>query len=174
MDISPQSLQALLYANGGEMKIKDISALYSSSTEAVLKTADALAHEVDNSGLSLIKTDDTLSLRTHPKYAQEISAMEKNTTDREIGNAGMEVLAIILYRGPTTKTVIDHTRGVNSANTIRTLTLRGLIKKVKSDADARSFVYTITPELLAHLGIESTDDIPEYEKIQTLLNDIYL
>ncbi|MDE2188364.1 MAG: SMC-Scp complex subunit ScpB, partial [Patescibacteria group bacterium] len=57
-------------------------------------------------------------------------------------------------------------RGVNSQFILRNLLIRGLIERVENPADARSFLYKTTLDLLAHLGISKIDDLPEYEQVR--------
>jgi DNA-binding MarR family transcriptional regulator len=43
--------------------------------------------------------------------------------------------------------------------------MRGLIEKVPNPQDQRSFLYQTTTEFLQHLGLNSTKDLPEFEKL---------
>ena len=59
-----------------------------------------------------------------PETSQEIREAYRRELGREIGDAGLEVLSIVLYRGPSTRSEIDYIRGVNTSSTIRTLLSR--------------------------------------------------
>src|SRR5690606_13566672 len=84
---------------------------------------------------------------------------------RDLGKAGLETLAIIMYKGKASKKEIDYIRGVNSGFIIRNLLIRGLIRR-EEESDDRSFSYSPTAELLAFMGISKVEDIPEYEAMR--------
>src|SRR6185295_5857915 len=91
---------------------------------------------------------------------------------REVGRAGQEVLSAVLYRGPLTRSEIDFIRGVNSSQTLRTLTMRGLVRKVQNPKDSRSFLYEATTELLATLGVARARDLPDYAEVREKLSKL--
>ena len=85
--------------------------------------------------------------------------------ERDIGDAGLEVLAVLLYEGPSTRAMIDYIRGVNSSSTLRNLLLRGLVERSGNPEDGREYLYRPTTDLLAHLGSPTRESLPEYATI---------
>ncbi len=81
---------------------------------------------------------------------------------RDIGKAGAETLSIVLYKGPISRSEIDRIRGVNSSFILRNLLIRGLVERevVKNNA-----LFSITPSLLAHLGISNKTELPNYAQV---------
>ena len=55
---------------------------------------------------------------------------------------------------------------VNCNFILRNLLIRGLIEKVQSPNEKKSFVYKPTVELFAFLGISKNEDLPEFAKYQ--------
>lgn len=127
--------------------------------------------ELAQKGGGVVVVDDgrEVELRTAPEAAALIETVRKEEYSREIGRAGQEALAAILYRGPLTRSEIDFIRGVNSSQTLRTLTMRGLVRKVPNPKDERSFLYEPTTELLSHLGVARATDLPEYGAVREKL-----
>ena len=78
---------------------------------------------------------------------------------RDIGKAGAETLAIILYRSPIGRAEIDRIRRVNSSFILRNLLIRGLIERT---VEKSSTSFTITPALLAYMGITNSMELPNY------------
>jgi len=74
-------------------------------------------------------------------------------------------LAIVLYRGPSTRAQIDYIRGVNTSWTIRNLLTRGLLERTGNPEDGREYLYRPTVELLAHLGVRDYAELPNREEI---------
>jgi segregation and condensation protein B len=113
-----------------------------------------------------------VELRTGPNAAELVERVQKEEYARDIGKAGLEALAAILYRGPLTRAEVDFIRGVNSTQTLRTLTMRGLVRKISNPKDERSFLYQPTTELYAELGIHSQSELPEYASTRAKLEQL--
>lgn len=171
MDSTAQKLQALLYAHGGEMKRSELASLLNTSKERIDEIAQQLEQQLEGQGIELVSTNESLSLRSGAAYADEVAQLQKKSSERDIGSAGLEVLAIVLYKGEVSRATIDYIRGVNSSGTLRQLVQRGLLERSRNADDARAWVYTSTPELLAHLGIKKRTELPEYESVTQSLSD---
>lgn len=156
--------EALLFTEGGSMTRKKLMNLLNCSEEE-FKGALATLKERLQGGLTLIETDSEISLAIAPKTSETVREALKRELSRDIGDAGLEVLAIILYCGPSTRARIDYIRGVNTASTLRTLIARGLLEREGNPDDAREYLYKPTVELLAHLGVSNVKELPEYDTI---------
>ena len=99
-----------------------------------------------------------------------IEAMIKEEISKDLGKAGLETLATILYRGPISRAEINYIRGVNSNYILRSLQVRGLIEKVEN-SPARSTIYQPTFELLSYMGISKVEDLPEYEGVNRAVEE---
>jgi segregation and condensation protein B len=166
---SSNHLQALLFSEGGSLTKKRLMQLLGFDAAQLRSAIDALRERIDGSGLSLIESETEASLVVSKESAEVVRKAFESDYDREIGDAGLEVLAIILYRGPSTRAQIDYIRGVNTASTIRNLSARGLIERAPNPQDAREYLYRPTVELLAHLGVTASKELPDYGKITSEL-----
>ena len=169
MDNSTQKLQALLYAHGGEMTKSDVSAALGFSAEQLSTVISSLTAELADQGIAVYETETTLSLRTAEKYVSFIRDLQKKNSEKDVGTAGLEVLATVLYNGGASRAMIDYIRGVNSSTTLRQLVLRGLLERTKDPYNARSWLYTATPEFLEHIGVQTPSDLPEYDILSETL-----
>jgi segregation and condensation protein B len=113
----------------------------------------------------LIRSATEVSLASSKSTSSALQAAYEKDLGKEIGEAGLEVLAIVLYQGPSTRAQIDYIRGVNTSSTIRTLLARGLLERTGNPEDGREYLYRPTVELLAHLGIPSTEELPNRAEI---------
>lgn len=113
----------------------------------------------------LIETDESVQLASAPEVAETIEKLRKEELAREIGKAGAETLAIVLYRGPISRAQIDFIRGVNSGYILRNLQIRGLVERVDHPTRANAFQYAAMPALYAHLGIMQKKELPEYASV---------
>ena len=87
---------------------------------------------------------------------------------RDIGKAGAETLAIVMYRAPISRVEVDRIRGVNSSYILRNLETRGLIER---RSGARQTEFSPTTELLRHLGIEEKTALPDYATVMDALEN---
>ncbi|HEY4488225.1 MAG TPA: SMC-Scp complex subunit ScpB [Candidatus Paceibacterota bacterium] len=157
-------LEALLFAEGGPVTKKRLCQLLECNQEELEEAAKALS-ERQGAGIALIRAPSELSLAASPAPAAALETIYKKELSRDIGDAGLEVLSIILYRGPSTRASIDYIRGVNTSSTIRNLASRGLIERLQNPKDQREYLYRPTAELLAYIGVREASELPDYAKI---------
>ncbi len=160
-------LEALLFALGKPLTRKELSQKLN-LTSGDIEAALGLIRDRDG-GIVLVDDGVSVELRTTPEAADTIERLRKEEYTRDIGRAGLEALAAILYRGPLARSEIDFIRGVNSSQTLRTLVVRGLIRKVMPPNNTRSFSFEPTTELLAQLGVTHISDLPNYAAVREKL-----
>jgi segregation and condensation protein B len=162
-------IEALLFSEGGALAKKKLAQLVDATPTQIENALIELRTLLANGGITLVVTETEAALVVSAGAAFTVQKAFERELGREIGDAGLEVLAIILYRGPSTRAQIDYIRGVNTSSTIRTLASRGLLERAANPADAREYLYRPTVELLAHLGTREAQDLPEYAKITSEL-----
>lgn len=160
-------IEGLLFAIGKPLSRADLATLTQASDEQV---AAALAHLGSRkSGVVVVDDGHLLELRVAPEVAHLVEQVRRDENSRDIGRAGLEVVAAILYRGPLSRSEIDFIRGVNSSQILRTLTMRGLIRRVANPKDERSYLYEATTELLAAMGATHPRDMPDFDAVRDRL-----
>ena len=130
--------------------------------EAVIE----LEKSLESRGIILMKKDESVYLATSPASSELIKKITKEEESAELGKSALETLSIILYKSPIRWSDIDYIRGVNSSFILRNLLVRGLIEKKTDPKDPRTFVYSPSFELLAHLGVTEVSKLPDFEKVQ--------
>lgn len=177
MDLE-NKIEAALFMKGEPQSIKSLSVLLKAQESdveaATLKLGESLKSQ--GRGIRLIRKDDSVMLSTAPEVSDIIREMAREEYDSKLSQAAVETLAIVVYRGPIIKSEIDYIRGVNSGFILRNLLIRGLVERIASASDRRSFSYKPSFELLQFLGIENVGDLPEYkdfnEKMARSLSDM--
>lgn len=162
-----RDIEAVLFYKAEPMARSELAAFFSVSEEVLREALATLRTRLANGATRLIETEQEVQLSTAPEVAEVIERLRKDELSREIGKAGAETLAVVLYRGPVTRAEVDHIRGVNSNFILRSLTSRGLVVRVPHPTLPRSFSYQTTPELLAHLGVARKEDLPDYAAIMS-------
>jgi|SRR3989338_2630323 len=157
--------EAFLFAEGEPLPVRKLKQILECSDADFDSAMNELARKRAGSGIALVRTADEVSLAVSALCAPAIRAENERELAREIGDAGLEVLAILLYRGPSTRSQIDYIRGVNTSTTLRTLLSRGLAQRTGNPNDAREYIYSATAELLAYLGVTDKEQLPDYMAI---------
>ncbi len=161
-----QQLEAILFWKAEPISFKRLADMVGSDVVAVKNSLRELETSLTGRGITLVQTDDEVMLGTAKELSPLIEKLTKDELSRDLGKAGLETLAIILYQGPISRADIDYIRGVNSQFIVRNLLIRGLIERVDNPTDARSFLYKTTLDLLSHLGISKIQDLPEYDQVR--------
>ena len=162
-------IEALLFALGRPLTHAELSKQLSVSVE---DCKAACAEPAEGKGIVLVEDGTQVELRAAAEASETIERVRKDEYAREVGKAGLEVLSAVIYRGPLTRSEIDFIRGVNSSQTLRTLTMRGLVRRIQNPKDSRSFLYEATTELLATLGAARAQDLPDYNDVRTRLTQL--
>jgi len=160
-----QNLEAILFSEGGPVSLRKISHVLGIPELEVEGALQLLSELLGERGIALVVSGSEAALVVNEVARPTIETMYEKELSREIGEAGLEVLAILLYRGASTRAQIDYIRGVNTSTTIRTLIARGLIEHTQNPTDAREYLYRPTTECLAYLGVTRLEDLPEYGTI---------
>jgi segregation and condensation protein B len=163
-------LEALLFYKGEGVSMRDLARMADANEEEVREALRGLSERLKG-GVRLVVDAERAMLATAPEYAASIEELVKEELSKDLGKAGSEVLAIVVYMGPVTRARVDHVRGVNSTSTLRHLLVRGLVEKVPNPNDSRSMMYRPTLELFSHLGVESAEDLPDYEAVRREINN---
>jgi segregation and condensation protein B len=155
-------LEALLFISGEPMAFSRLGTLLKVSPGELEEAIVTLSQNLEGRGITVLRTHDSLTLATSPEAAELIAKLKKDELERELSKASLETLSIILYKNGATRSDIDYIRGVNSSFILRNLAIRGLVERVENPADKRTFLYKPTADLLAHLGLPSIEQLPNF------------
>jgi segregation and condensation protein B len=152
-------LEALLFYKATAQKKTTLLKALDVTAEALQAAIQALRARLEHGALCVIETDTEVQLATNPAVTPFIETVRKDELKSDIGKAGAETLAIVLYREPVSRAELDRIRGVNSSTIVRNLLVRGLIVREQSGHTTR---LRPSPELLSHLGITAKHELPEF------------
>jgi segregation and condensation protein B len=163
-------IEAVLFYKSEPVTKKELSRLFAVPLDTIELSLVKINESLLSHGMRLVHTDTEVHMVTAPEVREIIDSVRKEELAVDIGKAGAETLAIILYRGPILRIEIDRIRGVNSNFILRNLLIRGLIERRSHPTDSRSFTYAITPALLSVLGISQKESLPEFSDIMNALD----
>src|SRR3989344_1679196 len=157
-----QKIESILFFKNEPITLAELSKMLGVPRENLEFSISNLQKKYENSGIVIVTDGELVSFGTHPDNSKLIEEIQKEELSRELGRAGLETLAIILYRGPVSRREIDHIRCVNSGYTLRSLLIRGLIERADIERE-RSYSYKPTLKLLQYLGVTAKEELPEFE-----------
>ena len=119
-------------------------------------------YEDASRGISLIELDGCYQFCTKAYLAAYVKrALELRKTP-PLSKASLEVLAIVAYNQPVTRSFVEAVRGVDSSYIVTSLLDKGLIAEGgQLDAPGRPTLFVTTDGFLRCFGLQSLAELPE-------------
>jgi segregation and condensation protein B len=169
-DLAP-ALEALCFALGREVTIAEAAATLDRTPAAVSRAAGILAMELRGRGLMLQHSESAIQLVTRPEMAWAVQRALHPERPSRLSRAAMETLAIIAYRQPATKAIIEAIRGVDCEAVLEHLSERRLIEEVaRQDTPGHPRLFGTTLRFLQLVGLERIEDLPPVSESVVLPN----
>ena len=174
-------IEAMLFSAGREVNVKEFMNILELSSEDIDKIILNMKsiYEENNSGLEILKINDSYQLCTKKEYYEFIYPLFDNRGKPNISNAALETLSIIAYNPNITRAEIEAIRGVNTDGTVYKLLEFDLIEEAgKLNAPGRPTMYKVTNKFMKLFGISNLDELPELprykldENEQIVLDDV--
>lgn len=162
-------IEALLFASDKPLSLQKLAAIADISEPDTLEEVEALRREKEQIGaLQLIEVAGGFQFVTKPQYAGHIRKLREEKRHK-LSRAAFEVLAIVAYRQPATRSDVDGLRGVESAGPLHFLLEKKLVALAgRKEVPGRPWLYKTTPLFLEQFGLKSLDDLPELEEFAAL------
>ena len=162
-------LEAILFWSAQPMTIWELAAASGAAPEAVDAAIDELETSLAGRGVRLVRAGEEVALATAPGAASAIEKLRKEELSRELTKSALETLTAVAYAGPLARSEADYLRGVNCQYALRHLSLRGLVAREEKGTNRGR--YRVTAELLAHMGVEKIEDLPNYAESRKSLRE---
>ncbi len=173
------AIEAILYAAGYPVKYSKIAEVLGLAEKDTKNLISHMAKEYNSDkskrGINLLTFDDTCQLCTKEQYAPYIREALGIRRGGNLSASSMEVLAIVAYNQPLTRTFVDQVRGVDSSYAMNSLIDKGLIEACgRLDAPGRPMLYATTEKFLRVFGLTSLSELPATETLLPPKEDIPL
>ncbi len=117
-------------------------------------------------GIILIFPENCIQLCTNEKYKEQVKEALGIKKGGNLSRSSLEVLAVVAYNQPVTKSYIESVRGVDCTYTVSSLVEKNLIENCGTlDAPGRPSLYRVTPDFMRIFGISSISELPPYQLV---------
>ena len=163
-------IEAIIFAAGYPMKYDKLAQTLNITPSEVKRYVSELAEKYndDSHGIMILMFPETCQFCTkeqHLPYIKEALGIKRGGN---LSNSSMEVLAIVAYNQPITRSFVDAVRGVDSSYAVSSLVDKGLIEATgRMDAPGRPMLYSTTDKFLRVFGISSINELPEAEILRS-------
>lgn len=159
-------LEAILFVSGDPVRVEDLAHAMNLTTGEMVSALEALADHLtlENRGIQLNRSGETVFLSIRPVYAPQVEAFLQPLQKRPLSQAVLETLSIIAYRQPCTRGDVESIRGVKCDYSVQSLLNKGFIEECgQRETLGRPTLYRTTDSFLQHFGIETLDDLPSID-----------
>lgn len=162
------AIEAILFAAGYPVKYEKIAEVLGLDVRSTKTIIEQMSESYNGSsssrGLNLLLFPDTCQLCTKEQFAPYIREALGIRRGGNLSASSMEVLAIVAYNQPVTRSFIDQVRGVDSSYAVNSLIDKALIESCgRLDAPGRPMLYATTDKFLRVFGLSSLDNLPATE-----------
>lgn len=138
--------------------IKEVQQLIQVLNEGYDRTRSAFRIEQTAAGYVLM---------TRASLAPWLDRLHNRQAEMKLSAPMMETLTIVAYQQPVTRADVEAIRGVQSAEMIRQLMDRGLVRiGGEDDSLGRPFLYETTRQFLSMFGLRRLEDLPNYATLR--------
>lgn len=158
------ALQAVIFAGGESIGIERLCQIFNLDKVTVENALKTLSKELDkpDSGIRLLKLENSYQLCTKPQYIEYIRAAYDLKRKNPLSQASLEVLAVVAYNQPVTKAYVEQVRGVDCSGVVSTLVEKGLLEeKGRLDLPGKPLLYGTTDNFLRCFSLSSLENLPK-------------
>lgn len=160
-------IEGLLFVSGEDgLSLEEIANITEKSKEEITNSIQELYKDYENEsrGIRIEYLGNHFKLTTKKEHKEYYKKMFEEEENSILSQSALEVLAIIAYNAPITRSGIDEIRGVNSSYAIRKLLIKNLIEEVgRSDFPGRPKLYNVTSNFLDYFGLGSIEELPKLD-----------
>ncbi len=158
------ALEAMLFAHAEPVeteRLADALRLSAQDTEELLHGLQQ-RYDEQESGLAILHFEpDRWQMTTRPYYGEVVKRVLDTRRNAPLSPAALEVLAVIAYNQPVSRSFIEQVRGVDSSSTVTKLLEKGLIEEAgRLDLPGRPVAFQTTDTFLRVFGLGGLKDLP--------------
>lgn len=157
------AVEAVLFAVGEPISAEKIALAVGIDKQTAVSLLETIRDELDDAqrGTCILQFDDRYQMATRPMFADFVTRALDNRRNTPLSQAAMEVLAIIAYNQPVSRSFIDQIRGVDSSSAVSSLVAKNLVCEAgRLDLPGRPISFKTTDNFLRCFGMGSLAQLP--------------
>lgn len=155
--------EAVLFASGEPVSAARLAQVLECDIPVAYGVLDRLREHYDEQAgaVEIMQLGDSCQMVTRAQYAPYIRAALEIRRSQPLSQAALEVLAIIAYNQPVTKSFVEQVRGVDSGSVVNTLVEKALVEEHgRLELPGRPVAYVTTSNFLRCFGLKSLEQLP--------------
>lgn len=164
-----QVLESIVFASPKAMSLVRLRNLLNSfqyDTTNLVEILEEMSAASEARGFQLLKVAGGYQYRTHPKNSDVLQKLLEDKPAR-LSASALEVLTIVAYKQPLTRSEIDTIRGVDSGHLLKGLLEKNLVRTAgHAETVGRPLLYQSTPYFLEVFSLGSLDDLPAIDEFK--------
>lgn len=169
-----KALEAMMFVWGSPLDIISAAEALDVMPEEARRCFEKLEEKYNriDSGLMIREIGGCFQICTRPENANYISKLCTPVREKKLSNAALEVLAIIAYKQPVSRSMVDHIRGIKSDRIIAGLIDKELIEeRGRGSGIGKPILYGTTIFFLEKLGIKSLEELPSIDTVDEAVEE---
>ena len=151
-----KSVQAILFASGDPYEKERLTKLLGINRETLDQVVQRVNDLYQQTAFVILDLDQSYQMVTREEYAAVIREALEVKNNTPLSQAALEVLAIIAYNQPVTKSFVEQIRGVDSSSVVNSLVAKGLVQEMgRLEIPGRPISYGTTEHFLRCFGMQS-------------------
>ena len=169
------AIEAVLAVADAPVSVRELSAALIVNERAVEAALDELYREYNGDesdygddgpsreprGFELRRVGGGWRLYSRADFTPWVARFVTRSQSATLSKSAFETLAVIAYQQPVTRARVAAVRGVNADAAVRQLVHRQLVREAGKEEGTGAALYETTELLLAKLGLDSLDELPE-------------
>lgn len=168
------ALESILFVWGEPLDVKVAAEVFNMPWKEVYGYLQELAaeYEQEQRGIVIREVDKCFQFVTREENSIFIEKMCTPVKDKRLSTSAMEVLAIVAYKQPVTRSEIESIRGIKCDRVLEGLEKRELVEEVgRSGGIGRPILYGTTRVFLEKFGFQSIKELPEIHDIEGVFSN---
>jgi len=157
-------IEALLFVVGEEgLSVQQLMQFTLASEQEITAAITALSarYKDELSAIELRQTAGVYRIVTKQAVASVVEKLIEDPPLQSLSQAALEVLAIVAYKQPVTRSEVEFIRGVKSERPLNTLAAKGLVTEVgRNEGAGRAILYGTTTEFLHQFALNDISELP--------------
>jgi segregation and condensation protein B len=163
-------IESLIFTADSPLTVPEIKSVLDATFETafsqteILKAVETLKlrYASEPYAFEIVEIAEGYRFLTKGAFQKTVGTYLKQTTKKRLSPAALEVLSVVAYKQPVSKSEVEQIRGVNCDYAVQKLLEKELIIITgRSEAPGRPLLYGTAEKFMDYFGLKSIKDLPQ-------------